>query len=147
MLPLKRRKLHLHLKHDQRLAAADESESLRLKQAAMLKAKKDQRRGGDGCTTARDNEEEHRLQSKRIPTDVISGRWAGGGGGQRETHKEHQGRRRPFVFPRQRVFVSRDHVGGRPDKAAVSPLRHFSIPSLIVAQDRRSHAADATLGN
>lgn len=79
MLPLKRRKLHLHLTLEQRLAAADESESLRLKQAATLKAKKDQRRGGDGRTTARDNEEEHRLQSTRTPTDVISGRWVGKG--------------------------------------------------------------------
>lgn len=71
----------------------------------------------------------------------------GAGGGQRETQRASGATAALFVFPRQRVFVSRDHVGGRPDKAAVSPLRQFSIPSLIVAQDRRSHAADAMLGN
>lgn len=100
MLPLKRRKLHLHLKHEQRSAAADESESLRLKQAATLKAEK-------GSATRGRRLHDSARQRGRTSTSVdedadrcdireVGGRVGAAAGGQRETHKEHQGRRRPL---------------------------------------------------
>lgn len=102
---------------------------LRLKQTARLQAKMDQRRAVDS--------QSQRGTSTSVAEDANSCD-SSEVGGSRECQR------------RQRVFVGRDHVGGRPDtqKRPCLQRRQFSISSLMVAFEfEELHATHSMLGN